>query len=104
MNYCTAIAPGKCSPDYKRGQNPGKCATTLVVEDNEDNRGIYGTMLRARGFIVQEAVRAEPAIASVRMAPPDLVLMDIGLPTMDASRPRVFSKATRPPPPSPFSP
>ncbi|MGV3708213.1 MAG: response regulator [Gemmatimonas sp.] len=58
-------------------------ATILVVEDNEDNRVIYGTMLRAYGYRVDEAVSAEPAIATVRAAPPDLILMDIGLPAMD---------------------
>lgn len=64
-------------------QNTEKPATILVVEDNEDNRVIYGTMLRAFGFVVQEAISAEPALASVRSMPPDLVLMDIGLPAMD---------------------
>lgn len=64
-------------------QNTGRSATILVVEDNEDNRVIYGTMLRAHGFVVQEAVSAEPALAAVRASAPDLVLMDIGLPAMD---------------------
>lgn len=64
-------------------QNTEKPATILVVEDNEDNRVIYGTMLRAFGFVVQEAISAEPALVSVRSMPPDLVLMDIGLPAMD---------------------
>ena len=40
-------------------------------------------MLRAHGFVVHEAMSAEPALAAVRTAPPDLVLMDIGLPAMD---------------------
>jgi CheY-like chemotaxis protein len=62
---------------------PGKSATILVVEDNEDNRIIYGTMLRAHGFVVNEASGGESALVSARTAPPDLVLMDIGLPTMD---------------------
>lgn len=64
-------------------QTTGNTATILVVEDNEDNRVIYGTMLRAHGFVVQEAVSAEPALAAVRATPPDLILMDIGLPAMD---------------------
>jgi CheY-like chemotaxis protein len=69
--------------DTRFVQNTEKPATILVVEDNEDNRVIYGTMLRAFGFVVQEAISAEPALASVRNMPPDLVLMDIGLPAMD---------------------
>ena len=62
---------------------PDKSATILVVEDNEDNRIIYGTMLRAHGFVVSEAALGETALASARSNPPDLVLMDIGLPNMD---------------------
>lgn len=60
--------------------NPG---TILVVEDNEDNRVIYGTMLRAHGFVVQEADGGEVAIRMAKETPPNLVLMDIGLPNMD---------------------
>jgi CheY-like chemotaxis protein len=55
----------------------------LVVEDNEDNRVIYGTMLRAHGFVVHEAAGGEEAITMARLSPPSLVLMDIGLPNMD---------------------
>ncbi|MEP6779773.1 MAG: response regulator [Gemmatimonadaceae bacterium] len=64
----------------KNTANPG---TILVVEDNEDNRVIYGTMLRAHGFVVQEADGGEVAIKMAKEAPPNLVLMDIGLPMMD---------------------
>lgn len=64
-------------------KNSGSAGTILVVEDNEDNRVIYGTMLRAHGFVVHEAVGGEEALAMVRTSPPDLVLMDIGLPHMD---------------------
>lgn len=64
-------------------QSTAKAATILVVEDNEDNRIIYGTMLRAHGFVVHEAVGAQNALAAVHSERPDLVLMDIGLPDMD---------------------
>lgn len=77
------VACGRLHRNTRVVQNSGKPATILVVEDNEDNRVIYGTMLRAHGFVVQEAVSAEPALTAVRAAPPDLVLMDIGLPAMD---------------------
>ena len=79
------VAAKSCAPDNTVVQNHGKsaAATILFVEDNEDNRVIYGTILRAHGFRVLEAESAEPAIASARAVPPDLVLMDIGLPAMD---------------------
>lgn len=54
-----------------------------MVEYNEDYRVIYGTMLRAHGFVVQEAEGGEVAIQMAKAAPPNLVLMDIGLPMMD---------------------
>ena len=55
----------------------------LIVEDNDDNREIYSTLLKAYGFVVREATRAEAGIAIAKSEHPDLVLMDIGLPNMD---------------------
>lgn len=62
---------------------PERVSTILVVEDNEDNRVIYGTMLRAHGFVVHEAAGGEEALTMARQSQPSLVLMDIGLPNMD---------------------
>nr|MCU0626327.1 hypothetical protein [Gemmatimonadaceae bacterium] len=42
-------APAAVRPDARRGR------TVLMVEDNEDNRLIYATMLRHVGFDVREA-------------------------------------------------
>lgn len=53
------------------------------MEDNEDNRVIYGTMLRAHGFRVHEVGGGEAGLELARIARPNLVLMDIGLPNMD---------------------
>ena len=55
----------------------------LIVEDNDDNREIYSTLLKAYGFVVREASRAEAGIAIAKEEHPALVLMDIGLPNMD---------------------
>ncbi len=55
----------------------------LVVEDNEDNRVIYGTILRKLGFTVTEVADGESGIAIAQDDPPELVLMDVGLPRMD---------------------
>lgn len=78
-----AVATVRTTRNLRPVHEPRKSATILVVEDNEDNRIIYGTMLRAHGFVVNEASQGETAIAAARSAPPDLVLMDIGLPNMD---------------------
>ena len=57
--------------------------TVLLVEDNEDNRIIYSTVLRHVGFVVIEAGDGLQAIALARSAKPDLILMDISIPEID---------------------
>lgn len=57
--------------------------TVLLVEDNEDNRIIYTTMLRHVGYDVLEAQDGVQAIALARSERPDLILMDISIPEID---------------------
>jgi CheY-like chemotaxis protein len=57
--------------------------TLLLVEDNEDNRIIYTTVLRHVGYRVVEAVDGAQAIALARSVVPDLILMDISIPEVD---------------------
>ena len=57
--------------------------TVLLVEDNEDNRIIYSTVLRHVGYDVIEAQDGVQAIALARSARPDLILMDISIPGID---------------------
>ena len=51
----------------------------LLVEDNEDNRIVYSTILRHFGYRVTEALNGEEGIAKARAEKPDLILMDISL-------------------------
>jgi CheY-like chemotaxis protein len=55
----------------------------LLVEDNEDNRIIYSTVLRHLGYQVVEADDGLKAVALARSEHPDLILMDISIPGMD---------------------
>jgi CheY-like chemotaxis protein len=57
--------------------------TVLLVEDNEDNRIIYSTVLRHQGYGVVEALDGVSAIALARSVLPDIILMDISIPEMD---------------------
>ena len=57
--------------------------TLLLVEDNEDNRIIYSTVLRHIGYEVVEALDGVQAVALARSVRPDLILMDISIPGMD---------------------
>ncbi len=52
----------------------------LLVEDNEMNRDMLSRRLIKRGYDVVTANDGERALAEVRHARPDLVLMDISLP------------------------
>jgi two-component system cell cycle response regulator DivK len=55
----------------------------LLVEDNEDNRIVYSTILKHFGYSVIEALNGEEGIAKARAQQPDLVLMDISIPVID---------------------
>jgi CheY-like chemotaxis protein len=55
----------------------------LLVEDNEDNRIIYSTVLVHLGYEVVEAQDGLEAIALARSTRPDVILMDISIPHID---------------------
>jgi two-component system cell cycle response regulator DivK len=55
----------------------------LVVEDHADNRQIIRDMLAPTGYEITEAENGEEALAAIAKQRPDLILMDIQLPTMD---------------------
>ncbi len=57
--------------------------TVLIVEDNEDNRIVYSTILRHHGFRVTEALDGQEGIAKARRDLPDIILMDISIPLID---------------------
>src|SRR6478735_4967106 len=57
--------------------------TVLLVEDNEDNRIIYSTVLRHLGYEVVEAQDGLRAIELARSVKPDIILMDISIPELD---------------------
>ena len=57
--------------------------TVLLVEDNEDNRIVYSTILQHFGYVVMEALNGEEGIAKARNERPDLILMDTSIPVID---------------------
>ena len=54
----------------------------LVVEDNELNRRLFVDLLATRGHVVLEATDGPSALDLIKEHKPDLVLMDIQLPTV----------------------
>src|ERR1041384_574757 len=57
--------------------------TVLLVEDNEDNRTVYRTILEHFGYKVTEARNGEDGVRMAREDHPDLILMDISIPLID---------------------
>lgn len=57
--------------------------TVLVIEDDEIQRDFLAEVLRARGYEVLTRESAEDLMATVRLTPPDAVLLDYQLPGVD---------------------
>jgi two-component system cell cycle response regulator DivK len=55
----------------------------LVVEDQEDLRGVLRDLFTSSGYIVIEAVDGAAGVASAKTDQPDIILMDIQMPVMD---------------------
>src|SRR4051794_34201618 len=95
-NRWTHFSPGCPRPwmmdatEYKRAATQAdsrSCRlTVLVVEDNTDCALTTGSLLRHLGYRVRLAKSGESALVKVVATPPDVVLLDIGLPGMDGYR------------------
>ena len=55
----------------------------LVVEDQEDLRGVLRDLLTGSGYAVIEAGDGEAGVAKAKSDRPDLILMDIQMPVLD---------------------
>jgi twitching motility two-component system response regulator PilH len=57
--------------------------TILVVEDNQVDRSRLEKLLSGAGYQVSTAENGSQALASVKRAKPDAILMDVNMPEMD---------------------
>jgi two-component system cell cycle response regulator DivK len=55
----------------------------LVVDDQEDLRGVLRDLLTGSGYTVIEAADGEAGVAKAKSERPDLILMDIQMPVID---------------------
>jgi two-component system, cell cycle response regulator DivK len=55
----------------------------LVVEDQEDLRGVLRDLLTGSGYTVIEAEDGEAGVVKAKSDHPDLILMDIQMPVID---------------------
>jgi two-component system, OmpR family, KDP operon response regulator KdpE len=60
-------------------------ATILIIDDELHIRQFLRAAFEFEGFAVQEAHNAEEGIRSATLKPPDLIILDLGLPDGDGS-------------------
>jgi CheY-like chemotaxis protein len=58
-------------------------ARILIVEDNDMNWDMLSRRLERRGYQVTRALDGREGVTAAQQRPPDLILMDMGLPVMD---------------------
>ena len=78
-----AIEPPAAARARPRAAAPVPVRDVLIVEDNDDARETLKRMLEIEGHRVRAAADGIAALAAVRAAPPEIALIDIGLPRMD---------------------
>ena len=52
----------------------------LIAEDNAVNRELLRELLEGRGLTVAEACNGEEALDMIEQTPPDILLLDLGMP------------------------
>lgn len=57
--------------------------TALVIEDDDDIRRLLEVVLQQEGFTVRAAANGADGIGALEAEPPDLALVDVGLPDME---------------------
>jgi CheY-like chemotaxis protein len=55
----------------------------LVAEDNAVNRELVRELLETHGYNVIEACNVQEALEMIADSPPDLLLLDLGMPVLD---------------------
>jgi adenylate cyclase len=55
----------------------------LIVDDTPDNLRLLSTMLASHGYQVRKAINGNLALQGAKIAPPDLILLDINMPQMN---------------------
>ena len=80
---CLAEEPAASAPRPDAQSRGARGLKVLVVDDNVDAAQMLATLLEMNGYEVDVAYDGEGALASAVQAPPDVALLDIGLPDID---------------------
>lgn len=67
----------------KRSEPPRKQPLVLVVDDEADQRELYGQFLRDAGYAVETAPDGATAITRAHQLAPDAIVMDHQMPLVD---------------------
>ncbi len=59
-------------------------ATVLIVDDNESSRRMYAKAMQFYGYRVLQAADGADGVRIARAERPDVILMDIAMPVLDA--------------------
>ncbi|WP_206795625.1 response regulator [Amycolatopsis sp. MtRt-6] len=70
-------------PDNAPPPRPTECGTVLLIEDDDRVAPVLSAVLRREGYEVRVASRGGTGLREAIVQPPDLVLLDLGLPDMD---------------------
>jgi CheY-like chemotaxis protein len=84
--WCVLDLPVAVAPERREPEAPEASArplNVLVADDNEANRELIGTLVRAMGHEVDVVADGCAAVEAVRDGGYDLVLMDVHMPRMD---------------------
>jgi signal transduction histidine kinase len=74
-----AVAPA--APALETGS--GSAQRVLLIEDNDDGREMMAMMLESQRYQVTTAIDGDDGLRKAAAAPPDIALVDIGLPGID---------------------
>ncbi len=80
---CLAEAPEVSPPPLDVQPRGARGLRVLVVDDNVDAAQMLATLLEMNGYEVDIEYDGQGALASAVQAPPDVALLDIGLPDID---------------------
>jgi CheY-like chemotaxis protein len=59
--------------------------SVLLVDDHDDSREVFGTILRYHGYVVMEASDGDEALRLTRTAAPGVVVTDLNMPGLDGA-------------------
>lgn len=72
--------PAAGTPYSGSGAEHAPPTRVLLVEDDAELRDLVSRRLRSEGFVVSEVANGPDAVNAAREAPPDIILLDVGLP------------------------